>query len=158
MNHSQKIGASFGLTSGVVTTLGLIVGLHAGTHSKMVVLGAILTIAIADAFSDALGIHVSEESEANHTPKEIWQSGVSTFLAKFLVALSFSLPVLIFPLSTAIIVSVIWGLVLLGLFSLYLAKIQNEKPWKIITEHLVIALSVVVITHYLGDGISSKFV
>ncbi|MFN3301827.1 MAG: VIT1/CCC1 transporter family protein, partial [Patescibacteria group bacterium] len=89
MNHSLKIGFSFGLTSGVITTLGLIVGLHAGTHSKIVVLGGILTIAIADAFSDALGIHISEESEVKHNLKEIWQSTISTFLAKFLFTLTF---------------------------------------------------------------------
>ena len=66
MNHSIKTGFSFGLTSGIITTLGLIVGLNSGTGSKLVVLGGILTIAIADAFSDALGIHISEESENKH--------------------------------------------------------------------------------------------
>ena len=60
--HSLRIGFSFGLTSGIITTLGLMVGLHAGTHSRLAVIGGILTIAIADAFSDALGIHISEES------------------------------------------------------------------------------------------------
>jgi hypothetical protein len=56
MKDSIRTGISFGLTSVVITTLGLMVGLHAGTHSKIVVLAGILTIAIADAFSDALGI------------------------------------------------------------------------------------------------------
>lgn len=37
------------------------IGLMAGTHSKLAVLGGILTIAIADAMSDALGIHISQE-------------------------------------------------------------------------------------------------
>jgi len=70
-NHSIKTGFSFGLTSGIITTLGLIIGLHAGTHSRLVVMGGILTIATADAFSDALGIHISEESETKHSNKEI---------------------------------------------------------------------------------------
>ena len=54
MEHSFRVGMSFGLTSGIITTLGLIVGLHSGTHSKLAVIGGILTIAMADAFSDAL--------------------------------------------------------------------------------------------------------
>ncbi|MEO0185998.1 MAG: VIT1/CCC1 transporter family protein, partial [candidate division WOR-3 bacterium] len=74
LKHSLKTGFSFGSTSGIITTLGLMVGLHSGTHSKIVVIGGILTIAIADAFSDALGIHVSEESENKHSTKEIWES------------------------------------------------------------------------------------
>ena len=72
LKHSIKIGFSFGLTSGIITTLGLMVGLHYGTGSKLVVLGGILTIAIADAFSDALGIHMAEESENIHSSKEIY--------------------------------------------------------------------------------------
>ena len=47
MKRSVKAGFSFGLTSGVITTLGLMVGLHSSTHSKLVVIGGILTIAIA---------------------------------------------------------------------------------------------------------------
>jgi hypothetical protein len=50
MKDSIRTGISFGLTSAVITTLGLMVGLHSGTHSKIVVLAGILTIAIADAF------------------------------------------------------------------------------------------------------------
>jgi len=69
--HPLKVGFSFGLTSGIITTLGLMVGLNAGTHSKLVVIGGILTIAIADAFSDALAIHISEESENRHTAKQV---------------------------------------------------------------------------------------
>ena len=74
MKTSLRTGFSFGLASGTITTLGLMVGLHSGTHSKLAVFGGVLTIAIADAFSDALGIHVSKESENKHSVKEIWES------------------------------------------------------------------------------------
>ncbi|MBA7556469.1 hypothetical protein ES705_49177 [subsurface metagenome] len=116
-----------------------------------------MTIAIADAFSDALGIHVSEESENKHTAKEIWESTIATFLSKFVFALTFIVPVLLFPLATAIIVSVVWGLSLLGLFSFYIAKEQEIRPWKVVIEHLGIALVVIIITHYAGGWISSAF-
>jgi VIT1/CCC1 family predicted Fe2+/Mn2+ transporter len=92
MKHSLKVGFSFGLTSGIITTLGLMIGLYSGTHSKLAVLGGILTIAIADALSDALGIHISEESENKHTTKEIWESTISTFFSKFIFALTFVIP------------------------------------------------------------------
>ena len=157
MRHSLKIGFCFGVTSGIITTLGLMVGLHSGTHSKLVVLGGILTIAIADAFSDALGIHISEESENIHTAKEIWESTISCFLSKFVFALIFIIPVLLFELSTAIVVSVISGLSILSILSFIIAKEQKEKPWRVVIEHVVIALVVIVITHYAGDWVSSTF-
>lgn len=157
MKHSLIVGFSFGLTSGIITTLGLMVGLHSGTHSKLVVIGGVLTIAIADAFSDALGIHISEESENKHTTTEIWESTIATFLSKFVFALTFIVPLLLLQLSTAIIVSVVWGLSLLSLFSFYIAKVQGVKPWKVVIEHLVIAVAVIIITHYAGYWISSAF-
>ena len=155
MKHSLKIGFSFGLTSAIITTLGLIVGLHSGTHSKTVILGGILTIAIADAFSDALGIHVSEESEIKHTKKEIWLSTFSTFFAKLFFALTFVIPILAFELSTAIVASVIWGLFMLSILSLTISKEKKENPWESIAEHLIIALVVIIITHFVGEFIAS---
>ena len=151
--HSIKTGLSFGLTSATITTLGLMVGLHAGTNSKLVVIGGIVVIAIADAFSDALGIHISEESENKHTTLEIWEATIATFLAKFIFASTFMIPLLLFPLTTAIVVSIAYGLVLLSIFSFYLARGQGERPWKVIAEHLVIAVVVVIVTHYVGDAV-----
>lgn len=157
MREALKTGISFGMTSGVITTLGLMVGLHSGTHSKLVVLGGILMIAIADAFSDALGIHVSEESENIHTRRQIWASTVSTFLSKFMFALTFVIPVVLFQLSIAILVSVLWGLGVLAILSYKIAMSQGTKPWRVIAEHLLIALAVIVITHFVGDWISVAF-
>ncbi|MCK4421945.1 hypothetical protein KAW48_09125 [candidate division WOR-3 bacterium] len=157
MKHSLKTGLSFGLTSGIITTLGLMVGIYSGTHSKLAVVGSILTIAIADAFSDALGIHISEESENRHTQKEIWESTFSTFISKFIFAITFVVPVLLLPLHTAIIVSVSFGLSLLGIFSFYLARVQGVKAWKVIIEHLLIAVLVITATYYVGVLIRTIF-
>ena len=155
MKDSLRTGITFGLTSAVITTLGLMVGLHSGTHSRVVVLGGILTIAVADAFSDALGIHVSEEAENVHTVKQIWAATIATFLAKFLFALTFAVPVLLLSLSTAIVVSLIWGMMILAVLSYKMAKSQGENPWKVVCEHIFIALIVISITHLVGDWVNS---
>ena len=157
MKHSLKTGLSFGLTSGIITTLGLIVGLHAGTHSKIAVIGGILIIAIADAFSDALGIHISQEAQNKYSVKEIWEATLATLFSKLVFALTFIAPVLVFEFSRAILISVIWGLSTLSIFSFIIAKQQKENPWKVTTEHLVIGLAVVLITHFVGDWISVIF-
>ena len=155
--HSLKVGFSFGLTSGIITTLGLMVGLNAGTGSKLAVIGGILTIAIADAFSDALGIHISEESENRHTTKEIWASTLSTFLAKFIFALSFIVPVLAFSLPRAILISIAWGLLLLCAFSYKIAREQQKSAWNVVAEHLMIAFAVIIATYLVGTWVSRVF-
>ena len=155
MKVALRTGFSFGLTSAVITTLGLMVGLNSGTHSKIVVLSGILTIAIADSFSDALGIHVSEEAKNIHTTKEIWGATIATLMSKFLFAMTFVVPVLLFTLSTAIVVSLIWGLSALTVLSYIVARSQDNPPWKIVGEHLLIALVVIKITHWVGHWIET---
>jgi vacuolar iron transporter family protein len=153
MNTPWKTGISFGLTSGVITTLGLMVGLHSGTHSRAIVIGGILTIAIADAMSDALGIHVSEESKNSGPTRQIWEATVATFVAKFVIAATFIVPVAVGPLDRAIMISIVWGLFLLTALSFFVARAQAIAPWKVIGEHLLIALFVVAITHAVGDWV-----
>ncbi len=148
--QSIQTGFSFGFTSGIITTLGLIIGLNSGTHSRIVILSGILTIAVADALSDALGIHISEESRHKQLPREIWESTFSTFFSKLIIAFTFVIPVLLFSLHLAIGISIIWGLFLIGIFSFYLAKKQGNKPHKVILEHIVIAIAVIILTNYTG--------
>ncbi|MFH1239880.1 MAG: VIT1/CCC1 transporter family protein [Candidatus Diapherotrites archaeon] len=158
MEHSVKVGLCFGLTSGVITTLGLLVGLSASTNSTVIVLGGIIMIAIADAFSDAFGIHISEESENKHTQKEIWTSTISTFLFKFFCALTFAVPVFLFDLGTAVIVSVVWGLLILSVLSYYISKDHKTSTLHVIAEHISLALVVVFIANCVGMWIAGTFV
>jgi vacuolar iron transporter family protein len=154
MNHSLTVGVMFGVTSGVITTLGVIVGLNAGTHSQAVVIGGIVTIAIADALSDALGIHISEESENIHSPKEIWSATIATFISKALMTLSFLIPIIWLEMLEAILVSIAWGFVVLTILSVKLAANQKVPAWKVIVEHLGIAALVVIATNVVGEFVA----
>lgn len=154
MNHSIKTGFSFGLTSGIITTLGLMVGIESATASKVAVAGAILTIAIADAMSDALGIHMSEESTHEHTSKEIWQATVSTLLFKFSFAAIFLIPVLLLELTLAVWVSVAVGILILGVFSFEIARRQKARIGLVVAEHLVIVILVILAARLIGFFVS----
>src|SRR3989344_1350101 len=157
MKRSIRTGLSFGLTSGVITTLGLIVGLDSATNSRLVVLGGIITIAIADALSDSLSMHVSQESDSKHSKKEIWESTIATFITKLLFALTFIIPVLILSLRMAVITDIAWGFLLLIILNYKIAKRERINPIKVISSHLTIALLVIIITYFLGKGIAIVF-
>ena len=156
-NDGVRTGLFFGATSGVITTIGLITGLNAGTHSVTAVLGGIFVIALADAMSDALGIHLAEEAKPDATTQLIWSATVSTFLNKFVFALSFAVPLLLLPLDQAVIVSLVWGMLVIVVLSYFLARVQNASPVMIIAEHLGIAILVVVLSHLIGIWVSAKF-
>lgn len=157
MKRSVKIGFSFGLTSGIITTLGLIVGLHSSTNSRFVIIGGILTIAIADAFAESMGIHISQETEHYIPKKEIWEATVCTFISKFLFSSLFIIPILLLELHAAILISIMIGLYLIIIVSIAIARERNEKPWKVIAEHIAISILVIVLTHYVGKLISILF-
>ena len=156
-NKGARTGVFFGATSGVITTIGLIVGLYSGTRSLVAVLGGILVIAVADAMSDALGIHLAQEADPDSTHDHVWTATVSTFFTKLLVAASFALPLLWLPLSVAVVVSVAWGLVVIAALSTWLARMQRAAVLPIVAEHVVIAILVVAAAHFIGIWVNSAF-
>lgn len=156
-SDGARTGLFFGATSGVITTIGLIVGLNSGTRSITAVLGGILVIAVADAMSDALGIHLAEESDPDTTHRHVWSATIVTFLTKFVFSISFAAPLLLLPLSTAVAVSVGWGLLVIVVLSYFLARTQDESPLAIIVEHVGIAILVIILSHYIGVWVARNF-
>ncbi len=156
-NEGARTGLFFGATSGVITTIGLIAGLNAGTESLAAVLGGIFVIAVADAMSDALGIHLAEEADPATTHGHVWSATITTFLTKFIFSLSFAVPLLLLPLGPAVLASVIWGMVVIIVLSYFLAKSQNSNPVHVIGEHLFIAILVVVLSHLIGVWVNRTF-
>ncbi len=155
---SYAKGLSFGIASGIITTLGMMVGLYSSTGNKTAVLGAILTIAVADALSDAFGIHLSEKSGKVADRTAVWESTAATFVAKLIFASTFVMPVMIFSLHTAIVMSIIWGLFLLAAISILIAQWREESKIRMIAEHWFMAILVIVLTYYIGLGIANTFV
>ncbi|NHJ12259.1 MAG: hypothetical protein EAX95_01215 [Candidatus Thorarchaeota archaeon] len=155
MSLSIRKGLSFGLTSGVITTLGMIVGVNATTSSHLAVMAAIVAIAIADAFSDAVAMHVSEESEGVHSGQEIWEATMATFFAKFLFAMTFIVPVWLLPLNMAVLVDIVWGFLLISIFNILLARSRGDKIIRMTFEHLAVAIVVVFVTHVAGTLLST---
>ncbi len=153
MREAFRKALGFGVTTGVITTLGLMVGLAAGTNSRIAVIGGVLTIAIADSLSDALGIHVSEEY-AGKKHGEVWEATFATLATKFFFASTFLAPVLFLELGEAVAASIAWGVFLVAGISWAVARERGEKAWRPITEHVAITLLVVALTHYAGEFIS----
>ncbi len=156
-SDGARTGLFFGATSGVITTIGLIVGLNSGTNSVIAVLGGILVIAVADAMSDALGIHLAEEADPDTDHGHVWSATIATFVTKFVFSISFAVPLLLLPLGPAVTVSVIWGLLVIIVLSYFLARWQNESPLFIIGEHVGIAILVLVLSHYIGVWVAATF-
>jgi VIT1/CCC1 family predicted Fe2+/Mn2+ transporter len=150
-----KRGICYGVTSGVITVLGLLIGLFSSTDSKHVVLAGVLTVALADALSDGVGMRVSEESDNIHNKKTIWEATLSTTFAKMLLGLTFVLPILLLPLTVSVIVALVWGLTVIAILSYIIAKQNKEKAVLVVIEHVGITILVVALSYFVGLAIEA---
>lgn len=142
MKPALKFGISYGATSGVITSLGLLVGLCATTNSKGVIFAGLLTIAFADALSDGLGIHISEES-TNQSEKTIKVETFATIFAKMILGISFMIPLIFLPILTTVMIDFVWGLVIIILLSYKIEKHTKRKTLSVILGNVGLALFVI---------------
>ena len=150
-------GFGFGTASGIITTLGMIVGLYSSSSDRLAILGGIFTVSVADALSDALGEHISEESKRHPSIVDVRNITISTFFSKLLIGLSFVIPFILLPINSAVVISVIYSALVLTLLSLRISKRTGQNRYEVIAEHLLIGLAVVVITFFLGKWVETAF-
>ena len=147
---------SFGATSAIITNLGLIVGLDSLAHPRLAIISGILIIALADNIADSFGIHIYQESEYIGK-KEVWLSTLTNFFTRIFVSLTFIILVIVLPLKLAVPCSIVWGLALLTMMSYAIAKDRKVNPYSAILEHIVIAVFVITLSHFIGNYLISKF-
>jgi hypothetical protein len=149
-NIGKKVSDfSFGAVSAVITCLALITSLDTAATSKLAVIGSLCVIALADNISDTLGIHIYQEGEYTSFRK-VWRLTASNFLARLCVIAVFILFVLLLPPMVAIICSIIYGFFILTVISYLVAQKRQVKPFKIIAEHIAIAIVVLVLSKYIS--------
>jgi VIT1/CCC1 family predicted Fe2+/Mn2+ transporter len=147
---------SFGITSAIVTSLALMIGLVETQDPRTSIVGALLLIAIADNIADSLGIHIYRESLPG-TESNPRVNTISNFATRLGVMMLFVAIVLTLPLTFAITISVAAGLVLLTVLSYYIALNQKTSIAMSMVHHLGIAVVVIFLSHFLGQMIGNMF-
>ncbi|PIZ99281.1 MAG: hypothetical protein COX77_02090 [Candidatus Komeilibacteria bacterium CG_4_10_14_0_2_um_filter_37_10] len=150
-------GMGFGVTSAILTTLGLFLGLLSSTSSKLAVIGGIVTIALADALSDSFGMHISLEYGRSENKHNVWSATIATFIYKFVFAGVFIIPVLLWSLTTAAVVSIIYGLLVIIYISYLTARQNNDVVWRVIISHVLITMVVILLSFSVGKLVAHYF-
>jgi hypothetical protein len=145
---------SFGATSAVTSSLALMIGLNQLAVSKLGIIGALLVIAFADNIADSLGMHIYAESKSkNHTnlntiSNYLTRLGITLLLIGFVVAL---------PLPYAIAASIIFGLIVMAALSYLIAKSHGMNPSRVVAEHLIVSVSILMASQLIGSAIRALF-
>jgi VIT1/CCC1 family predicted Fe2+/Mn2+ transporter len=147
-----------GFASGIITALGLMVGLQSGTQSQHAVLGGIIILALADAFSDGYGEYLAERTENIQSTWQVWKASLVAFSSVFFCIVQFIIPILFMNLEDALVLCIIYGMILLGIVSGYIAKVQKKKKiHRTIFIYIFAAIMLMVITYLVGNWLAILF-
>jgi len=143
---------SFGGTSAIVTSMGLIIGLGAARASTATIVSGLLIVGLADNMTDSLSIHMYQEAERLEE-RAAFSATTSNFLARALIALSFVGMVLLLPHTYTGIAAFSWGCLLLAMISYTVARARGASPRRETVKHLGIACLVIVVSRLIGQWI-----
>lgn len=144
---------SFGGTSAIVTSMGLIIGLGAAGGGAATIVSGLLIAGFADNLTDSLSIHIYQEAEKLKEPAAFMVT-ITNFAVRVLAALSFVAIVLALPAAYAGWAALLWGCLLLSVISYVLARERGVGPVGEIAKHLGVALAVIIASRIIGTWIS----
>jgi vacuolar iron transporter family protein len=147
---------SFGGTAAIVTSVALIFGLDAATATKSTIVSGLLIVALADNLTDALSLHIYQESERRLEPREAFVATWSNFAARLVLALTFVLLVVLLPIASAVVASAAWGLALLTALTWALARERKASFAIELGKHVAAALAVILASRGIGVVITAQ--
>jgi predicted neutral ceramidase superfamily lipid hydrolase len=150
---------SFGATSAVITGLAVIIGLSRTANPVIGTTTALVVIAIADNISDSFGIHIHQESQ-KESVKEVRKTTFTNFVTRVAVVSVFVLLVILLPVKAAVVLSIFFGMAVISIISYFIAKEQKAKPHRIVFQHLLITVLVMIGSYLLREasaGLIAKF-
>jgi len=150
-NHGVQ-GMTFGAMDAIINVLGIVVGLGVIGNKLAVVVG-LLVAGMANSMGNAVGFHVSEETEGIHTRKEVWLSTILCFVGTFSVTLILLVPLLVLSLGAAMVVSAGMGICIMVVMAAVNGRRlgnSRKETAHLMLEYVIMGISVIVIAFYLG--------
>lgn len=137
---SLSIGSIFGIYSGIITALGLTLGIYGGGLDKKAHIIGLISIALSDSLSDAYGIYNATNFSINES--------LLTLAGKSILPMLMVIPYLFMPIKNAIITNIIFSTLIISLISYKLLGDIDNTIINVILTWLVISL-----VYYVGTGI-----
>ena len=138
----------------MVTSMALISGLSAADTTKPVIVSALLIAALADNLTDALSVHVFQESE-QLDQKDAFTGTLTNFATRLLLCISFVPLVVLFSLAHTATVAIVWGALLLATLTYLVARERKVNPVLEVAKHLLVASAVITASMLIGRWIGA---
>jgi len=154
-------GVAFGTVDGLITILGVVIGIASATGSSAIVIISGLVVGVANSFGNSFGFYASELAErAEHIHENQHVSSMaetrrSTVLAFVTSLASMMVPVIPFALlanlSYAMIVSLTVALAMLFGLGALVGKLSREGLWRFGIRYVLLGLIGAALSFVVGD-------
>jgi len=152
--HERFGSYVFGISSAVLTTLGIVVGINAATSSRTAIIAGIVGVAVAESCSDAFSMYSLKRSERGVSTRAALRGAIATWLAKATFALTFIIPFLLLDFSPALITSLVWGVALLTFVNIQIAFVQQTPIARTVARNILFAFAVIALSYYAGTFVA----
>jgi len=157
-------GVAFGTMDGLITILGVVIGIASATQNSSVVIISGLVAGLANAFGNSFGFYASELAErAEHIQENQHVSSMTETRRSTLLAFAHSLastlvvvaPFVVFALTYAMIASLILALALLFALGAVVGKFSHASPWKFGIRYMLLGLAGAALSYVIGAAVGS---
>jgi hypothetical protein len=143
------LGASFGMISGIMTALGLILSSYGAKQQVYLIILTLVSLAVSDGLSDALGIYYGSYVDDHDLTKSLKEAG-RTFMGKASIPLVFAL-IFYFVHDMKLGSQINVGLAFFGILALNFAVFESTDMRILNTG---IFITIVVVNYVLGSVFS----
>ena len=141
---------SFGATSAIVTSVGLIVGFGSAEVPKSAIVSGLLIVGLADNLTDTLSIHIFQESELLEQ-RAAFRATIGNFLTRACIAGTFVLLSVLLSGSLAVLACLAWGLTLLVGLTWFVARNRGASVATELLKHIALAAVVILASGLIGS-------
>jgi hypothetical protein len=141
---------SFGATSAIVTSVGLIVGFGSAEVPKLAIVSGLLIVGLADNLTDTLSIHIFQESELLEQ-RSAFRITIGNFLTRACISGTFVMLSLLLSGLPAVLACLAWGLTLLVGLTCLVARTRRASVATELLKHITLAAIVVLASGLIGS-------
>ncbi len=154
-------GVAFGTMDGLITVLGVVIGVASATGNYSIVVISGVIAGVANAFGNSIGFYASELAERGEhihenqhvsSMAETKRSTVLSFAASLVSMLVPVLPfVLLVNLGAAMVLSAAFGLSILFILGALVGKLSRECPWRFGFRYVLLGVAGAALSFLIGD-------
>jgi predicted membrane protein (TIGR00267 family) len=157
-------GTAFGIMDGVITILGVVIGVAGATNNTPLVIVSGVVAGIANAFGNSIGFYASELAErgehmrknmdlASH--KEMYKSSILSFVASLVAMVVPIFPFILLPADYAMVVAVAAAVVLLYALGSYVGHLSGLDRFRFGVRYVLLGLLGAGLAYVVGELLRS---